>query len=120
MWHSRISRRPTSHRDCAATSASRISRAPPGFDYPGKTVLSKPAAFRGESAAQHRLRAQDREKIRGCLDDMRPAPFTGSVQIGIAVFEDRGAGKIRALMAPFVKLLRAVVGLKKPAQVRQG
>jgi hypothetical protein len=49
------------------------------------------------------------------LDDVRPAPFTGAAQIGVDLFEYRGVAKICALAAPFMKLFRAVVGLKKPA-----
>ena len=50
---------------------------------------------------------------------MRPAPLARSAQIDIDLLKECCVGKIRALLAPFVKLLRAVVGLKKPAQVRQ-
>ena len=67
----------------------------------------------GKSASEHRLRAQYREKVRGCLDDMRLAPFTGSAQIRLDLFEDRGVAKIRAPAAPLLELLRAVVRLKK-------
>ncbi|PYT21187.1 MAG: hypothetical protein DMG57_39455 [Acidobacteria bacterium] len=50
---------------------------------------------------------------------MHPPPFTSSTQIDIELLNQCRVGGIPSLMALFVKLLRAVVGLKKPAQVRQ-
>jgi hypothetical protein len=50
---------------------------------------------------------------------MSSARFRHSAQIDILLLDDCGIGEIRTLTAPFVKLLRAIVGLKKPAQIRQ-
>ena len=58
------------------------------------------------------LRAQHREKIPGCLNGVRPAPLARSTQIDVELLKECCVGEVRALLAPFVELLRAVVGRK--------
>ena len=62
-----------------------------------------------KSTTQYRLCAQHREKIPGCLRDVRPAHHPHSVQIHIVLFKQRRIGQTRTLLPPIVKFLRAIV-----------